>query len=95
MEGINIGDAFELFAIFLDHVSDEWLDVLLLDKLEEFKTGRVEQVVAWHCFIDDVEDQSECVVVCHESLVEGILKTDQGAEEFEGNFIKISTMVQV
>jgi hypothetical protein len=28
-------------------------------------------------------------------LIEGILKTDQGAEEFEGNFIKISTMVQV
>lgn len=60
-------------------------DIFPLDKLKKFKTSRVEQVVARHCLVDDVENQLKRVIVCHESLVEGILETDQGAEEFEGD----------
>lgn len=64
-------------------MEDERLDVFPLDKLKKFKTGRVEQVVARHCLVDDVENQLKSVIVCHESLVEGILEANQGAEEFE------------
>lgn len=85
LEGININDVLKFLAIFFDHMENKRFDIFPLDKLKKFKTSRVEQVVARHCLVDDVENQLKRVIVCHESLVEGILETDQGAEEFEGD----------
>lgn len=85
LEGVDVGDVFEFLAVFLHNMQNEWLDIFPFDKLEKFETSRIEKVVAGHGFINDIQNETEGVVMCHEGLVEGVLEADQCTEELEGN----------
>lgn len=83
LEGIYVGDVLDLFAVTFDDVADDGLDVFAFDEFEEVEAGGVEEVVAGHGFVDDVEDEVEGVVVGELGVVEGVVEADEGAEEFQ------------
>lgn len=83
-EDRDVGEILQTGAIALAEVDDNVFDALAAYELEELEAGRVEEVVSRHGGIDDVEDGGEDVVLSHEAVVEFVLETEAGSEEFEG-----------
>lgn len=83
MECIDVGNRLELIAVFLDEMSDNWLDVFPPDIFEQFKACRIQEVVARHCFKDNVKNKAENVVMSELGQVERILQIDQGLKKLE------------
>ena len=90
MEGVDVSYFLESGAAGFDQVNDEGLEIFSLDKFEEFETGAVEEIVAWHGFVDYVEDRGEVFLLGNLAVVEFVLQTYALAEEFEGSLCLVS-----
>ena len=72
MESFDVVDFLQFLAVFLHHMNDKWLAIVTLDVVEKFEAGRIEEIVTWHGFVDDVKNQPEGRGMCDESLPEGV-----------------------
>jgi hypothetical protein len=76
VESFDVIDALKLLAVFLYYMDDKRLAIGTLDVVEKLEAGRIEKIVAWHGFVDDVETQPEGRGMCDESLPEGVRNID-------------------
>ena len=92
-EGVDVVDFGELVTVVFDKVVEERFDGFTPDELEELKAGGVEEVVAGHCVVEDLEDRSEEIVFDYLGIVEVVLEIDALPEEFQRDCGKESTNV--
>jgi hypothetical protein len=64
-------------------MDDERFEVFALDELEKLEAGAVEEIVAWHGIIHNVEDGDEVSLLSDLFVIKFILKSDTLSEEFE------------
>jgi hypothetical protein len=60
-----------------------WTDSL--DELEELETGRIEQVVLWHCFVQDVQDWFKESVLYYLLVMERVVQAQTRSKEPQGH----------
>ena len=89
LEGVDVGDLAEAGAIVLCKVSDKRFEVFTFDVFEEFEAGRIEEVIAWHGFIDDIEDWAEVSFGDQFLVIVFVLETDALAEELKGSELQV------
>lgn len=66
---------------------DDGFDVFASYEVEEFEDGAVEEVVAGHGRVDDVDDGEEELFLHHLTVVEFVAGRDEIAEEFHGSLL--------
>ncbi len=64
-------------------MNDERLEVFALDEFEKLKAGAVEEVVAGHGIVHNVEDGGEIFLLGNLLVVEFILEADTLSEELQ------------
>lgn len=63
----------------------EWLEIFSLDKFEKLEAGAVEEIIARHCVVYNVEDGDEVFLLGNLLVVEFVLEADALSEEFQGS----------
>lgn len=66
-------------------MDDERFEVLALDILEKLKAGAVEEVVARHGIIDNVEDGNKVFLLGDLLVVELVLEADTLSEKLQSS----------
>ena len=66
-------------------MNNKGLDGFALDEFKKFEAGRIEKIIAGHCLVDDIQDQTKSIVVGHQGLIEGILEAGQHAEKLQSS----------
>ena len=59
LECFDVRDRLQLVAVGFYEVVYKGFDVFALDQFEQFEADGVEEVIAGHGFVDDVEDRGE------------------------------------
>ena len=72
-EEIDVSDALQTSSMLSCQMDDDSLDRLALDELEELQAGRVEEIIPWHGFVDEIDDGLEDVILDELVVVEIVL----------------------